>query len=86
MGVGERLGCQRKGRSCSYRSNRLKTCGREYKYMILGIIRLKLKVGIETWVIICICGPADDRDLHTKEKYFEEVNECILGFRNERMI
>lgn len=50
---------------------------REYKYLNSSIIWLKLKVDVETRRIICFYGPTDNSDMHIKERFWEEVGECL---------
>lgn len=37
-------------------------------------------------MIIRVDGPANDINLNTKNKFWEEVGKCLEGFRNERII
>ncbi|MCP3688157.1 MAG: hypothetical protein GY784_07065 [Gammaproteobacteria bacterium] len=71
---------------CIYVSNKWKANVREYGSVRSRIVWVKMKVGVQTWVIVCVYAPTEDRKDEVKEEFWTSVEACLDGFnKSERM-
>ncbi len=60
---------------------------REYGSVSSRIVWVRMKVGIQAWVIVCVYAPTNDRDERVKDEFWENVEVCLDMFKgNERVI
>ncbi len=69
-----------------YVSNKWKANVREYGSVGSRIVWVRMKVGVQTWVIVCVYAPTEDKKDEVKVEFWTSVEACLDGFnKSERM-
>lgn len=79
--------CREKNGVAIILNERAKRGVKDYGWVSSRLVWVRIKVGIERWAVICGYAPTNDCKCEEREKFWEEVEECMGKFlSHERVI